>query len=601
MRNIFATLTLMCLLTTMQAQQHILLPLAEKSAVDTERVEINDRGEKSIFGVVQPSIDVYLPPTELATGSAVILCPGGAMRVLSWTTDVEQMATLLNAHGIAAIGLKYRLNNAPWPKYAKMPKMVDVTGFERFAKANANPMPSKEGDAANMRAADDAQAALDMVRAHAEEWGIDPQKVGYLGFSAGGGVALAATIRAQAEQLPSFVCTAFGPSLMDVDVPNPAPPMLIMTRAEHPNVAAGCLGLFLEWKKAGGNAELHMYADGSGPFALMEQNGSTTTEQWSDDLLRWLTAKGFGKESRHEMVDGGGTGAYPAVVCREVGVPDYTIYRPADLHEAVAREGRPLPLVLFANGGCSYTSKDFRRYLTQIASEGYIVAAVGQYDEIPDSMQWKMGMTDTEYQLHAIDVMQRLNQDTLSRYFGMIDMTRIAAMGQSCGGGQALTTSVDPRITTTVALNSGITDMKPPFPITEPGSLRTAEGPADGWARSVGEGGLYGKNFGGTMYTADLQKLHGPVLYLIGGPEDVAYPNAKNNVALINHVPVSFASIPVGHGGTYAQPHGGIFATITTLWLDYQLKGKDEAQRFFVDQTYQQTWYPEWEVVRKNW
>jgi len=85
------------------------------------------------------------------------------------------------------------------------------------------------------------------------------------------------------------------------------------------------------------------------------------------------------------------------------------------------------------------------------------------------------------------------------------------------------------------------------------------------------------------------------------GPEDVAYPNAKNNVELINHVPVSFASIPVGHGGTYGQPHGGIFATVTTLWLDYQLKGKEDSQRFFVDKSYQKTWYPEWEILRKNW
>lgn len=601
MRKSLFLLAALCLGTSLQAQLHYNLPLDKVPATDTERVETNARGEKSIFGVVQPSIDVYLPPTELATGSAVILCPGGGMRVLSWTNDVEKMAEMLNAQGIAAIGLKYRLNNAPWPKDMKMPAMVDVTGFASFPKANANPMKSKEGDAANMLAADDAQAALDMVRAHAGEWGLDPKKVGYLGFSAGGGVALAATIRAKGEQLPSFICTVYGPSLIEVDVPNPAPPMLIMTRVEHPNVAAGCLGLFLEWKKAGGNAEMHMYADGAGPFTLMEQTGTTTTEQWSDDLLRWLGAKGFAQTSRHEWVDGGGTGPYPAVVCREIGIPDFTIYRPENLQEAVKKEGRPLPLVLFANGGCSYTSKDFRRYLTEVASQGYVVAAVGQYDEIPDSLQWKMGMTDTEYQIHALDVMQQLNADPRSNYYGMIDMQKVAAMGQSCGGGQALTTALDKRITTTIALNSGITDMKPPFPITEPGSLRTADGPKDGWARSVGEGGQYGKNFGGTIYTSDLKKLHGPVLYLVGGPEDVAYLNAKNNVELINHIPVSFASVPVGHGGTYAQPHGGSFAKVTTLWLDFQLKGKEDSQRFFVDKDYQQTWFPEWEIMRKNW
>lgn len=601
MKRYFICALMMSVACWLTAQQTYFLPTVAEGVKNTERVETSPSGERVIFDVNVPSVDVYLPPTEKATGCAVILCPGGGMRLLSWTNDVERMAKLLNEQGIAAIGLKYRLNTAPMPKGMKMPEMVDVTGFAKFPKANANPMPSEAGDAANMLAADDAQAALDLVRKHSREWNIDPQKVGYLGFSAGGGVALAATIRAKGDQLPSFMCTAYGPSLIEVDVPQPTPPLLIMTRAEHPNVAAGCLGLFLEWKKAGGNAEMHMYSDGTGPFALMDQNGTTTTEQWSQDLLLWLQVKGFTKPLGHYVVDGGGTGAYPAVVCREPQVPDFTIYRPQDMKHTVEKEGKPLPVVLFANGGCSYTSKGFKRYLTEIASHGYVVAAVGQYEEIPDSLEWTMGMTDSEYQLHGLDVLQRLNNDPNSSYYQMLDMNKVAAMGQSCGGGQALTISLDSRITTTVALNSGITDMKPPFPIEEPGSKRPADGPKDGWAKSVAEGGTMGTNFGGTMHTDGLQKLHAPVLYLIGGPEDVAYPNAKNNVELINHVPVSFASIPVGHGGTYAEPHGGVFADVTLKWLDWRLKSKEECMRFFADKEYQKTWFSEWEIVRKNW
>lgn len=293
MKHLLLSTLLFLSVTVLSAQQTYKLPTVPEDVVSTERIEVTPTGDRVVFDVNVPSIDVYLPSPELATGCAIILCPGGGMRLLSWKNDVERMAELLNAHGIAAIGLKYRTNNAPMPKGIKMPALVDVTGFDHFPKANANPMPSEAGDAANMRAADDAQAALDFVRAHAAEWGINPSKAGYLGFSAGGGVALAATIRANETQLPSFMCTAYGPSLMDVEVPKPTPPLLIMTRAEHGNVAAGCLALFLEWKKAGGNAELHMYADGAGPFALMEQNGTTTTEQWSNDLLQWLQAKGF--------------------------------------------------------------------------------------------------------------------------------------------------------------------------------------------------------------------------------------------------------------------------------------------------------------------
>ncbi len=242
----------------------------------------------------KPSIQVFLPAADKANGCAVILCPGGGMRALSWDSDVEQMATFLNERGIAAIGLKYHLNNLPFPQGMKMEPMVDVTHLERFPQADANPLHYPAGDSILQLAADDAKAAIRLVRKNAQVWHLDTQKIGYLGFSAGGGVAIAATIQAsEPAERPNFLCTNFGPSLMPVQVPNPAPPLLIMTRADHQNVAAGLVNLFLEWKKAGGNAELHLYGDGTGPYTLMPQTGRTTTEAWSQHFILWLQAKGF--------------------------------------------------------------------------------------------------------------------------------------------------------------------------------------------------------------------------------------------------------------------------------------------------------------------
>ena len=242
----------------------------------------------------KPSIQVFLPAADKANGCAVILCPGGGMRALSWDSDVEQMATFLNERGIAAIGLKYHLNNLPFPQGMKMEPMVDVTHLERFPQADANPLHYPAGDSILQLAADDAKAAIRLVRKNAQVWHLDTQKIGYLGFSAGGGVAIAATIQAsEPAERPNFLCTNFGPSLMPVQVPNPAPPLLIMTRADHQNVAAGLVNLFLEWKKAGGNAEIHLYGDGSGPYTLMPQTGRTTTEAWSQHFILWLQAKGF--------------------------------------------------------------------------------------------------------------------------------------------------------------------------------------------------------------------------------------------------------------------------------------------------------------------
>ena len=238
-------------------------------------------------------IEVYLPKEQMANGCAIVLCPGGAMRWLSWESDVVKMASFLNEQGIAAIGLRYHLNKAQMPQGMKMPPMVDVTHPEAFPQADANPMHNASGDSIILLAAQDAKAAIRMVREHADEWHIGKDKIGYLGFSAGGGVAIAATMSADSQERPNFLCTNFGPSLMPVTVPADAPPLLIMTRADHPNVAAGLVALFMEWKKAGANAELHIYGDGKGPYELMPQTGETTTETWSSQLIQWLKAWGF--------------------------------------------------------------------------------------------------------------------------------------------------------------------------------------------------------------------------------------------------------------------------------------------------------------------
>lgn len=594
-----ALLTLACLPALSLAQQVLPIPVNYSEKGVEEKITLRGE-EKIITGVTQPSLTVYLPTAEKNTGTAVILCPGGAMRMLSWTNDVEKMAKLLNDRGIAAIGLKYRLNNAPMQMGGAMPEMVDVTGFQKFPKANANPMPSVEGDAANMRAVDDARAAVRMVREHAAEWNVNPEKVGLLGFSAGGGVALGEVICAQSGEMPNFLVTVYGPSLMDVNVPQNAPDLLIMTRAEHPNVAAGCLDLFLEWKKAGKNAELHMYGDGKGPFGLNERKGLNTTDTWSDDLLNWLEARSFIPQTANYItVEDGGTGPYKAVLDRSAEAPDFTLYHPANLEYAVQKEGA-LPLVVFSPGGCSFTSKHFENYLTEIASHGYMVVSVGTFDELSDEQIRSLGMTDTEYLVQAINVMEKLNADPKSAFYQKVNMKQVASMGQSCGGGQALTAAVDPRVTTTVALNSGFSRLKPPFPVDEPGSKRPAGGPVGGYAQKVSEGGTYGKEFGGTMTQADLVKLHAPVVYLIGGPTDVAYPNANENYELINHVPVAVCNLPVGHGATYAQQHGGAFAVITLKWLDWQMKGKTEESQFFLNEAYQKEKFSDWTVVHKN-
>jgi hypothetical protein len=106
----------------------------------------------------KPMIEVYLP--QQPNGCAVVLCPGGAMRWLSWESDVVKMASFLNEQGIAAIGLRYHLNKTPMPQGMKMPPMVDVTHPEVFPQADANPMHTASGDSIIRLAAQDAKGFI---------------------------------------------------------------------------------------------------------------------------------------------------------------------------------------------------------------------------------------------------------------------------------------------------------------------------------------------------------------------------------------------------------------------------------------------------------
>jgi hypothetical protein len=97
-----------------------------------------------------------------------------------------------------------------------------------------------------------------------------------------------------------------------------------------------------------------------------------------------------------------------------------------------------------------------------------------------------------------------------------------------------------------------------------------------------------------------LKALHTPVLYILGGPRDIAYPNGMDDFARIDHVPVMVANLQVGHLGTFAQPNGGAVAQVSVHWLDWQLAGDKAAAHWFVGPDCRLCTDPAWTIDRKN-
>ncbi len=277
-----------------------------------------------------------------------------------------------------------------------------------------------------------------------------------------------------------------------------------------------------------------------------------------------------------------GTGPMPAVAEQLASLPRHTLYRPQQLPKS------PLPIFLWGNGACRDNGLSHGAFLRQIASQGYVVIALGVPREerpfdpnpAPPTPAVAPGQpeprnvpdeTQAAQLLEALDWATRENSRAGSPLQGHLDVSKVAVGGHSCGGLQAISVSDDPRIRTTLVLNSGV------------------------YVRA--SGGRSGVQVG----KEKLATLHGPMLYLTGGPEDIAHVNASDDVARIDHLPVFMGSIPVGHGGTFwTQRDGGDWARVAARWLDWQLKQDADASWDFAGPECRLCRNPRWTVVQKK-
>lgn len=259
-----------------------------------ETVTHSPNGDRIVSNVVEPTLTVFLPPAERATGAAVVVVPGGALRILSLDNEGTKVARWLNERGIAAFVLKHRTLQIPpgEPLMPRLPAGTAARGEIEIRNANANPQPDDAGLAEVLRmSVADAQAAMRLVRSRAAEWRVDPHRVGMMGFSAGGGVAVGVTLAREPGTVPDFLVSLYGPSLQDVHLADDAPPLFIAVGSEHFNVTRGCLALFAAWRAADRPAELHVYDGITGGFGMTKRG--VPVDGWNDRLHDWLVARGI--------------------------------------------------------------------------------------------------------------------------------------------------------------------------------------------------------------------------------------------------------------------------------------------------------------------
>ena len=220
-----------------------------------------------IFNVVTPTLTAYLPEKSKATGTGVIIAPGGAFVALAIGLTGANVARWLQERGIAAFVLKYRIIEK---RGEGIPAGLDMDEAGKYAIA-------------------DGVQALKVVRQHANEWAVLPDRIGFIGFSAGAMVASAALLQPDAGLRPNFAAMIYGGPLGVMPaIPAQLPPMFLAW-AQDDNAALAQIVKFHEaLKVAGHKPEVHIFSSGGHGFGMNKQG--KTSDHWLDLFYFWLEA-----------------------------------------------------------------------------------------------------------------------------------------------------------------------------------------------------------------------------------------------------------------------------------------------------------------------
>jgi acetyl esterase/lipase len=239
-----------------------------------------------VFNVSNPTLTVFQADPSRANGTAVVICPGGAFFGLSIDSEGFDVAHSLNDKGITCCVLKYRLVEC---------KTDDPTR-EFMTRGNLDEIVRPVIKLAMA----DGIAAIAHLRKHAKEYGINPDRIGIMGFSAGGTVTASVAFNYSPETRPNFVAPIYLQydwTIKSGGVPPDAPPMFILAATDDPLGLAGhSVRLYQDWISAKKGAELHLYSRGGHGFGMRKQN--LPTDQWIERFADWLEVQGLLKNDK---------------------------------------------------------------------------------------------------------------------------------------------------------------------------------------------------------------------------------------------------------------------------------------------------------------
>jgi acetyl esterase/lipase len=275
---------------TCAAKAQSIIPLYRGPAPGSENWNWNEReikfgSNQILMDVSKPTLTAFIPAHP--NGIAVIIAPGGGFHILSYTSEGTEVAKWLIEKGITAFVLKYRLyhEDSVHPENSLM-KLLSTRNYRRLDSINA-PIIAMD--------LQDALTAMKFVRQHAADYNIDPNKIGFMGFSAGGTLTMSVVYSATAENRPNFVAPiyAYENAIIGSIVPTEKTPIFLAAASDDDlGLATHSVHIYLKWLKANQPSELHMYEKGKHGFGMNKQNIPTDT--WIDRFYDWLQVQGLG-------------------------------------------------------------------------------------------------------------------------------------------------------------------------------------------------------------------------------------------------------------------------------------------------------------------